>query len=73
MILEPGKKLSIMKNVVVGLIIIFSVHFSAQKSGNEITLDNESKGIRPTLFANILRIIKILPVSQINPEYFVCK
>ena len=42
-----------MKNMLFGLLWIFSFHLFAQESGIEISLNNESKGIRPTLFADL--------------------
>ncbi len=42
-----------MKNLLLGLILISSFHLSAQEGENEITLNNESKGFRPTLFADL--------------------
>ena len=40
-----------MKNL--GLLLISSFHLSAQEGGNAITLNKESKRIRPTLFADL--------------------
>ena len=42
-----------MKNLLLGLLLISSFHLFAQEDGNEISLNIESKGLRPTLFADL--------------------
>ena len=42
-----------MKKLLIGLLFISAFHLSAQERQDEITLNNKSKGIRPTLFADL--------------------